>query len=221
MAILAKKLHIKGADGVTHDVNLYTTEAEAAGTGAYAHVIVDGITAHFSLGAASDTYVTKGYIKESNGNSFCIREKGLPLYGSSGYNSSGNFTVPNGATAVRVTVAGAGGGSGWREQGEVTIVFNGGNGDKQIATVSVTPGNTYYISVGGGGNGSNSHGNGSNGGASSAFGITAAGGDAGTNSGGSGANAGNGQGGTGARPPTTSKGNNGWVTVEWGGNIGA
>lgn len=216
MTILAKKLHIKGTDGVTHDVNLYTTEAEAAGTGAYAHVIVDGNAAYFSLGAASDTYVTRGYIKQSDGKSFCIREKGLPLYGSSEYNSSGNFTVPAGAIAVQVTVAGAGGGG--YAVAFPTISHAGGSGDKQVSTVSVTPGNTYYISVGIGGVGGRNSIYSTAGGASSAFGVTAGGGaGAGTTK--NGANAGNGQGATGGSG--YNKGNNGWVTVEWGGAIGA
>lgn len=86
--------------------------------------------------------------------------------------------------------------------GYETRNMKGGNGEKITQIANVTPNTNYSITVGSGG------GSGSNGGNSSAFGITARGGggastDSNGTSYGSGGAGGNGSAG----------GNNGWVTI--------
>lgn len=113
------------------------------------------------------------------------------------FGASGTFTVPANVTRLRVTVVGGGGGgsAGWQTgtgQCGDPIVYSsgggGGSGGTAIGVYSVTPGQTYSVTVGSGGTGSNT-GNGSAGTASS-FGalLSATGGGAGSTfpSGGSG-----------------------------------
>jgi len=101
------------------------------------------------------------------------------------FTSSGTFTAPTGVYNVKVTVVGGGGGGGQGSTelaGYTTISYpggSGGGGGVAAGHISVTPGQTYVVTVGSAGNGSNS-GNGSAGGTSS-FGslLTGAGGGGG------------------------------------------
>lgn len=99
--------------------------------------------------------------------------------------ASGTFTAPAGITKAYVIVVGGGGGggngqaptSGTRDSTPTPQYSGGagGYGGMAIGTVTLTPGTVYNITVGGGGNGSDS-GNGGAGGSSSAFGLSATGG---------------------------------------------
>ena len=140
------------------------------------------------------------------------------------YTNPGTYTwtVPDGITRLKVTVAGAGGGGSGsaRKAGDKQVHGGaGGNGELVQQYVDVSPGQTYTIVVGAGGEGSlcappggNPTGAdqdstpGGDGEASSAFGINAAGGGGGTKAhsvaygtynGSTGKTAGNGQGGKG------------------------
>jgi hypothetical protein len=106
------------------------------------------------------------------------------------FTSSGTFTVPTGVSSIKVTVVGGGGGGGVGIDGSYGGPAggpggNGGGGGTSFGYVAVTPGASYAVVVGSGGNGSNS-GTGGSGGTSS-FGstlLTASGGAGGSNSGG-------------------------------------
>ncbi len=88
-----------------------------------------------------------------------------------------------------------------------TDYVKGGNGELLTQTVNVVGGQTYSIVVGAGG------GKNTNGGSSSALGVTAYGGYGATNSSsGAGANYGNGNGGAGSNSGT---GASGWVTINY------
>lgn len=97
-----------------------------------------------------------------------------------------SWTAPAGVTSVDYLIVGGGGGSG----GAVRTSSSGGGGGGMIlsGTISITPGQTYSITVGDGGeggigfNGPDRNTNGSNGGNSSFTGITALGGGGGIQS---------------------------------------
>lgn len=66
--------------------------------------------------------------------------------------SSGSFTVPSGATSMTVYVYGAGGGSGGCVANSADQAGGGGGGGAcAIRTVTVSAGQVYTITVGGGG----------------------------------------------------------------------
>lgn len=154
------------------------------------------------------------------------------------YRTPGTYTIniPAGAPRAKAQIAGGGGGGGggaYKGTGG-----SGGNGELLEQTINVTATN-YSVIVGSGGSGGSGQGtyvdgsDGSNGNASSAFGISARGGGGGicakfgTNgsagtgygSGGAGGEGGSstnsilGTGGTGGT------GSNGWVIIEYGGDI--
>ena len=115
-------------------------------------------------------------------------------YASTVFNTAGttSWTVPAGVYSVNVTVIGGGGGGAGgasRPGGNVNYQWGGGGGGggaggKTTGTISVSPGNTYTIVVGSGGNGSSGTAGGdsstaSPGTGSSAFGLAAGGGSAG------------------------------------------
>jgi hypothetical protein len=95
------------------------------------------------------------------------------------FTSSGTFTAPAGVTSVRVFVFGAGGGGGsgcdlWGGGG-------GGGGGYATNVVSVTPGQSYPVTIGAGGTGgTGSCGQASAGGTSSFSSVSATGGSAGS-----------------------------------------
>lgn len=92
------------------------------------------------------------------------------------FTSSGSWTAPAGVTRVKATViAGGGGGSAWAGS-------SGGGGGYSCAWVTVSPGTTYTVTVGGGGFYQGGNGFGGTGGTSS-FGsfLSATGGGGGSN----------------------------------------
>jgi hypothetical protein len=97
------------------------------------------------------------------------------------FTASGNFTVPNGVTAGRVTVIGGGGAGGYHS----TMPSGGGGaGGQAIGIVNgLTPGAAIAVTVGAGGAVLANPGNGTNGGASSFGGYMAANGGFGGNGG--------------------------------------
>ena len=122
------------------------------------------------------------------------------------YTSSGTWTCPTGVTSITVECWGAGGGGGASNNAAAKRAGGGGGGGAYAKTlsISVTPGNTYTITVGPGGSGGIS-GAGTVGGNSTAtFGastVTAAGGSGG----GYGGNGAVGAGGTTAASTGTTK----------------
>jgi hypothetical protein len=83
------------------------------------------------------------------------------------FNASGNFIVPNGVTAVRVTTIGGGGGAGYHSS---LPGGGGGAGGSAVGVVeNLTPGMVIPVTVGAGGAGLPSPANGNNG-ATSSFG---------------------------------------------------
>lgn len=94
------------------------------------------------------------------------------------YTSSSNWTAPAGCTRVRITIIGGGGGGAQFS----TAVFSGGFGAVAVGEAQVVPGTTYTVTVGAGGNGSNT--GSSTAGGNSSFGsfVTAFGGQPGTTS---------------------------------------
>jgi hypothetical protein len=131
------------------------------------------------------------------------------------YNTSGtyNWTCPDGITSVTVEVWGAGG-AGGGSTSNASGGSGGGGGGYTTASVSVTPGNTYTVTVGAGGTGST--GNGTAGTASSFITLTANGGGGGeTNTGTPGS------GGTASGGSTNLTGGNGITGASDGGAGGA
>lgn len=235
MAELTKKLYIKKGD-TQQTAKLYSTTAEA-GT-AYAHLIVDGVQAYLPIGEPNDGRATTGRIKETSGHEFAILTSGKPPYHKDSYTTPGTYTwtCPAGVTTARVTVAGGGGGGiaiRWRPNpsGNKYAGGNGGAGALNITTLSVTTNHTYTITVGKGGSpyvstNSNDYGekHASNGGTSSFGSISASGGQGAyvTTSpltGHNGASYGSGGSGGSTWNTGANAGGNGWVYVEYGGDI--
>lgn len=186
MAELNKKLHIK-YNGKQWDCKLYTTKAEVGG--AYSYILVDGVGCFISLGDKNRSDATRAMVRSSSRYEFAILTSGTPPYGKSEYRNAGTYTwtAPAGVTKVRVTVAGGGGGGAYSVyfyNPKLHVNHNGGKGASVTQTVSVTPKNTYTISVGSGGACVKDNGNSTkdielqagNGNASSAFNISARGG---------------------------------------------
>ena len=96
------------------------------------------------------------------------------------FNSSGLWTAPAGVTSVDVQCWGGGGGGAYPS--EFVAGGGGGGGAYAASTVSVTPGNNYTVTVGAGGTGPSSEGDGGAGGDSSFNGtsVVAKGGTGGT-----------------------------------------
>ena len=93
------------------------------------------------------------------------------------FTASGGFTVPNGVTAARVTVLGAGGGGGYHAS---MPSGGGGAGGRAVGIVgNLMPGSVIAVTVGAGGNAPASPGNGTNGGQSSFGGYMTANGGGG------------------------------------------
>ena len=97
------------------------------------------------------------------------------------FTSSGNFVVPNGVTAVRVTVVGGGGAGGYHS----TMPSGGGGAGARASGVvsGLTPGQVIAVTVGAGGAAPASPQNGNNGGTSSFGSYMTAGGGVGGNGG--------------------------------------
>lgn len=216
----------------------YSTAAEA-GT-EYIENKIDGVTCYVTIGETTDNRATEGkIIKAGTTATRRILSSGKPPYNKVEYRTPGTYTITFavGVTSAKqlllleaaVEVGGAYNGTGG----------TGGRGNLIVGVKSVTSSTPYSVIVGAGGTGgaggSGAFGKGSqgaNGNASSALGITASGGgggggasavsngSAGTSygSGGAGGAGGNSAsiGGTGG---TGNTGNNGWVIIEYGGDI--
>lgn len=235
MAELNKTLHIrKGSTEQT--VKLYTTQAEAGD--AYSYIKVDGVQAYIPLGAENDGRATMGRVKEHTGNQFAILSSGKPPYHKDSYTTPGThtWTCPSGVTTARVTVAGGGGGGiaiRWKVNisNRKYIGGSGGAGASNTSTLNVTPNHAYTITVGAGGSpyvstNNNDFGekHASNGGTSSFGSISASGGQGAyvTTSpltGHNGASYGSGGAGGSTWNTGANAGGNGWVYVEYGGDI--
>ncbi|MFN6037614.1 MAG: PKD-like domain-containing protein, partial [Bacteroidota bacterium] len=96
------------------------------------------------------------------------------------FTTSGNWICPTGITSINISLYGAGGGGGGASTGNRVGAGGGGGGFTSLSGISVTPGNSYAITVGAGGaGGSNAGTAGANGGTSNAFGLAASGGSGG------------------------------------------
>ncbi|MGO8764398.1 MAG: glycine-rich domain-containing protein [Limisphaerales bacterium] len=93
------------------------------------------------------------------------------------FESSGTFIVPTGVTKIEVEVwgGGGGGGNGYINNGTNYSGGGGGSGGYDLGVFTVTPGTSYPVTVGSGGNANQS------GGSSSFSTMSASGGAAGTN----------------------------------------
>lgn len=236
MAELAKKLNFK-KDGVQQTAKAYSTTAEVGEH--WVNAKIDGVPAYVAIGDIADSRATSGRVKGSGGDSYAILNSGKPPYNKVEYRTPGTYTITfaAGVTSAKATVAGGGGGGGGGSYNGTG--GTGGSGNLIVGVKSVTSSTPYSVIVGAGGTGgaggSGSFGKGSqgaNGNASSALGITANGGGGGGGasavsngstgtsygSGGAGGAGGNSAsiGGTGG---TGGTGNNGWVIIEYGGDI--
>ena len=236
MAELNKKLHIrKGSTEQT--AKLYTTEAEAGY--AFSYIKIDGVQTYLPLGEPNDGRATIGRVKETSGHEFAILTSGKPLYHKDSYTTPGThtWTCPAGVTTAIVTVAGGGGG-GLATRWKLNIAgakyrgVPGGNGANATYTISVIPLKTYTVVVGAGGYPYISTNSGDktssryagNGGVSSFDSLTAGGGQGGYFITGeyafySGASYGSGGAGGSTWDTGANAGGNGWVYVEYGGDI--
>lgn len=152
MAELAKKLHLK--KGTTeHLAKAYSTTAEAGAE--YITNKIDGVTAYVAIGATNDSRATMGRVTK-NGTK-AILTMGKPPYAKKSWTTPGtySFTVPASITQLRIEVAGGGGGGGGgyvsQSAGLTWYGGNGGTGEGKKTTVTVTPNFTVSITVGGGG----------------------------------------------------------------------
>lgn len=237
MAELTKKLHVK-VSGTTTPCKIYSTSAEA-GT-SYVRAKVDNVEAYIPLVDASDGRASKVHI-----GSKCIATTGKPPYNKIEYKTPNTytFTVPSGVTTLKVEVAGAGGGGGGggkRKWGETTYKGSGGkggNGALIYTTINVSANAVLTIIVGKGGSGAaaNSPANtyGGKGGTSSISDskntlASAQGGDGGgcwgmssgtPSNGTSYGNGGSGGNGGSSAPTAGAKGADGWIIIEYGGDI--
>ncbi len=98
-------------------------------------------------------------------------------HGSKTFTSSGTFTIPNGVRSVRAFLVGGGGGgsNGYTYKGDGAGGGGGGGYTTTTPWITVSPGSTYAIVVGSGGRSANLA-TPYDGGASTAFGYSAAGG---------------------------------------------
>ena len=219
MAQLNKTLHIKKG-GTEQTAKLYTTTTEIGGT--YGFLKVDGQQAYYALGASSDGRATYGRVKKS-GTEYAILNSGQIPYHRDNFTTAGTYTwrCPQGVQRVKVTIAGGGGGAAGLLG---TNQYAGGRGEQVIkSAVTVNQGTAYTIVVGSGGLTSPVDPKGATAGSpSSAFGITARGGGAGSLDGPGVSYTGGGAPGsfTGTGSAVTvTNGATGWVYIEYGGGI--
>lgn len=114
---------------------------------------IDGVNAYIAIGETSDSRATKGRVL-IDGATKAIMNSGKPPYNKVEYTTPGSFTftVPVGVTVIKVTVAGAGGGgaSGDRHLDGVYGGY-GGTGEGITQNINVTANDTCSITVGAGG----------------------------------------------------------------------
>ena len=233
MAELVKKLNIK-KNGTTTSCKIYSTVTEAGSS--YVSTKVDNVAAYIPLVATSDGRASAGRVTKS-GNTQAIASTGKPPYNKIEHREPGTytFTVPAGVTTIKATVAGAGGGGGGGLENRARYGGTGGRGGYISVAKEVVSGKSYAITVGAGGAGGRGGAtvddaqNGKNGGDSNFEAIVATGGGGGEkvnpDNGANGSNGtpiGNGGAGGGGGTYTSLKGKtgqNGWVIIEYGGDI--
>lgn len=237
MAELAKKLQVK-VSGTTTPCKIYSTSAEA-GT-SYVRAKVDNVEAYIPLVDASDSRASKVHIGSKR-----IATTGKPPYNKIEYKTPNTytFTVPSGVTTLKVEVAGAGGGGGGggrKSQGGTTYSGNGGKGGNGAlinTTINVVANAILTIIVGKGGSGAAANNNsdvyGDKGGTSSISDskntlASAQGGGGGgcwvkghgtPANGTSYGNGGSGGNGGSSAPTAGANGADGWIIIEYGGDI--
>lgn len=245
MAELVKKLHVKKS-GTDQTAKAYSTTAEAGPE--YIENKIDGITCYVPVGDTLDSRATKGEIaKTGTTTTKAILSTGKPLYTKLTYTTPGTYTItwPAGVTTARVTVAAAGGGGGGgnhMSHGPYLYGGNGGRGGLVTQNIAVISGVTVQVIVGAGGAGgvgvkySSNQTSGASGGNSAVGSISARGGGGGYRattpySGSEGWEGGSdgadgasyGAGGIGGSRTgwsgTAGSGANGWVYIEYGGDI--
>lgn len=238
MALLNAKLYVKRNGEAAVPCNLYSTTEEVGGE--YVTVTASNTKAYAKLGGTSDAFCTQGRVKKGT-NTYAILSQAKPPYNKIEYRTPGTYTVtfPAGVTTAKITVAGAGGGGGggnvrYDDSGE--SYYRGGTGGQGALvtkSIAVTSGNTLQVVVGKGGAGGRTSPYNSNiiatggsaGGTSSVLGVSAIGGGGGAKGnfgpGANGTSYGNGgAGGAGGYKNTNgSNGNDGWVIIEYGGDI--
>ena len=228
MALLNAKLYVKRNGEAAVPCNLYSTTEEVGGE--YVTVTASNTKAYAKLGGTSDAFCTQGRVKKGT-NTYAILSQAKPPYNKIEYRTPGTYTVtfPAGVTRARGTVAGAGGGGG----GAVSVLgTKGGNGGTGGA------GGAAGVTTGSEGNKRAQGETGGTGGTSSIGNLVSAqGGTGGTGAfyianhvdedGSNGTSYGNGGvGGTGGVCSFSSSSNrngstgaNGWVIIEYGGDI--
>lgn len=240
MALLNSKLVVVSPSGSAQNCDIYSTTTEAGSN------YMNTESGYVPLVSTSDSRASRGRVIKSD-TTYAIATTGKPAYGKNSYTSPGTytFTVPSGVTKLKVEVAGAGGGAGgyaectsvghWGDGGK------GGRGAKVTETITTSATSSYQVIVGrGGANGADEYDtkyafgeSGENGGSSSFGTITARGGEGGE--GGEAERDGAkdgldgksyGEGGYGAGMGRQDANGNweytvqdGWVIVEYGGNI--
>lgn len=113
MAILAKKIHITNSAGEEQTVNLYGTVAELGSATGYTTQLVDGQECYAVLIGVDESGATAGRVQLSTGDVYAWgAQTSTPAYAYKLITTagSGTFTVPAGATKLRVTCVGGGAG---------------------------------------------------------------------------------------------------------------
>ena len=108
MATFTKKLYMKNSAGTQQTANIYSTTGEVGSN--YMYVIVDGTQGYIGLVDTSNSSATSGRVLK-NGTTYAIASATVPAYSKQLITSgSGTFTVPTGATKLKVTCVGGGAG---------------------------------------------------------------------------------------------------------------
>jgi hypothetical protein len=154
-----------------------------------------------------------------NGNNWTANNFDLTLYPAVFFNTSTTWVAPAGVTSVTYAVVGGGGGGGGAVRSNFSAGGGGGGGRLLTGTLSVTPGTSYTVTVGGGGSAGSGGGGGGGTGSSSVFSsITSAGGNGGSGGSGTGGAGGNSGGGAGGGSGAGSTGGGGGGAGGAGGN---
>ena len=150
MAILTKKMYIKGSTGDQSACNIYTTSIEAGDV--YHQVLVDNMTCYIALGPTTNAKATPGRVIKQ-GETYAVLSELLSVpYTKEEFTTPGTYTwtCPEGVYYVKATIAGGGG--SYYTFSKTSTVKDGGGGELRLATMQpVTPGETYSLTVGAGG----------------------------------------------------------------------
>lgn len=248
MAEFAKKLRVKAPDGTTQAITIYSTTGEC-GYSHIEYCKVDGVPGYMAGDPNGNSRVAYKEHNGATGKLMLTGKPpyGKAEYRNPGtYTFTVPRGINK--LKVEVAGAGGGGGTGYyykpssgRFDPDVYKGGDGGRGAKVNTTLAVTAGQTVKVVVGSGGSGgagSTAGGGygteGGKGGTSTVHNINAEGGNGGKpahydkGDGANGSNAGNGQGAAGGagpygtsadKRPTGARGDNGWVIIEYGGDI--